>query len=92
MLDRALVALESEQSVSSYPELLSLVETEEILDMTPARVEAAVRAGDIPAKQFGGTWRLLRGQLEVSDWGRDLVTGSCERIFGVSSHPRCSIR
>lgn len=63
MLDRALVALESEQSTSSYPELLTIVETAEALGVAPDRVEAALAAGDLPAKLLCGTWRIIRIRL-----------------------------
>lgn len=70
MLDHALVALDPEQSTPSYPELLTLTETADVLGAAPEYVEAAVIAGDIPAKRLGGTWRILRAWLsEVSSLG-----------------------
>lgn len=64
MLDHALVAPAPEQSSFSYPELLTITETAELLGVAPECVEAAVIAGDIPAKQIGGVWRILRVRLD----------------------------
>lgn len=70
MLDHALVELEPARNTFSRPELLTLAETAEVLDVSPECVEAAVIAGDIPAKSLGGSWRIIRSQLhEAPLWG-----------------------
>lgn len=47
----------------SWPELLTLPQTARALGTSAEWVAAAVSSGELPAKRFGGNWRVLRRGL-----------------------------
>ncbi len=59
----ATVPTEAADPLREWPELLTLPQAASVLDASPEWVAAAVTAGELPAKHFGNTCRVLRRGL-----------------------------
>ena len=54
---------------SAYPEILTLQQAAEMLQISERTIQRMLKAGEIPGSQVGGQWRFDREQL------RDMVRG-----------------
>ncbi len=54
---------------NAYPEILTLIQAAEMLQITQRTLQRIVKKGEVPGRQVGGQWRFERDQL------REMVRG-----------------
>jgi len=56
---------------SDYPEILTLQQTAELLQVSERTIQRMVKRGEMPGAQIGGQWRFDREQVKAlvrSEW------------------------